>query len=57
MFYRLASEGIASFLHHKRNKALYKTVKAMSISIDAQTNKLMHLENTWVMYGIYNAKL
>ena len=28
----------------------------MSISMDAQRNKLMHLENTLVMYGIYNAK-
>ena len=44
------------FLHHKRNKALHKAVKAMSILMDAQTNKLMHLENTLVMYGIYNAE-
>ena len=28
----------------------------MSISMDAQRNKLMHLENTCVMYGIYNAE-
>ena len=28
----------------------------MSISMDMQRNKLMHLENTLVMYGIYNAK-
>ena len=28
----------------------------MSISMDAQRNKLMHLENTLVMHGIYNAK-
>ena len=28
----------------------------MSISTDAQRNKLMHLENTLVIYGIYNAK-
>ena len=28
----------------------------MSISMDAQRNKLMHLENTLVMYGIYNAE-
>ena len=27
----------------------------MSISIDAQRNKLTHLENTLVMYRIYNA--
>ena len=28
----------------------------MSISMDAQRNKLMHLENSLVMYSIYNAK-
>ena len=52
----LAFEGISSFLHHKRHKALHKAVKTMSISMDMQRNKLMHLENTLVMYGIYNAE-
>ena len=52
----LAFEGIFSFLHHKRHKALHKEVKAMSILMDAQRNKLMHLESTLVMYGIYNAE-
>ena len=28
----------------------------MSISTDTQRNKLMHLENSLVMYGIYNAE-
>ena len=28
----------------------------MSISMNTQRNKLVHLENTLVMYGIYNAK-
>ena len=55
-FIGLAFEGISSFLHHKRHNALYKAVKAMSISADAQRNKLLHLENTLVMYGIYNAE-
>ena len=52
----LAFEGISSFLHHKRHKALDKAAKAMSISTDTQRNKLMHLENTLVMYGINNAE-
>ena len=55
-FIGLAFQGISSFLHHKRHKALHKVVKAMSISMDTQRNKLMHLENTFVMYGIYNAE-
>ena len=29
----------------------------MSISTDAQRNKLMHLENSLIMYGVYNAEL
>ena len=28
----------------------------MSLLTDTQRNKLMHLENTLVMYGIYNAE-
>ena len=28
----------------------------MSIQTDIQQNKLMHLENTLVMYGVYNAE-
>ena len=28
----------------------------MSVTTDIQRNKLMHLENTMVMYGIYNAE-
>ena len=32
-FIGLAFEGISSFLHHKRHKALHKAVKAMSISM------------------------
>ena len=55
-FLGLAFEGISSFLHHKRHKALQKTVKMMSITMDAQRNKLMHLENSLIMYGVYNAK-
>ena len=55
-FIGLAFEGISSFLHHKRHKALHKAVQAMSITMDMQRNKLMHLENTLVMYRIYNTE-
>ena len=50
VFIGLAFESISSFLHHKRRKGLHKTVKAMSISMVTQRNKLMHLEHTLVMY-------
>ena len=55
-FIGLAFEGISSFLHHERHNALHKAVKAMSFLMDMQRNKLMHLENTLVMYRIYNAE-
>ena len=55
-FIGLAFEGISNFLHHKRHAALHKAVKAMSISMDAQRNRFMHLENTLVRYGIDNAE-
>ena len=55
-FLGLPFEGISSFLHHKRHTALNKAVKAMSISSDAQRNKLVHLENSLILYGIYNAE-
>ena len=43
-FIGLAFEGISSFLHHKQHKALQKAVKAM------------HLENSLIMYRVYNAE-
>ena len=54
-FLGLVFEGISSFLHHKRHIALQKAVKMMSITMDAQRNKQMHLENLLIMYGVYNA--
>ena len=55
-FIGLAFEGISSFLHYKRHNTLHKAVKAMSLSLNTHRNKLMHLENTLIMYGIYNAE-
>ena len=34
-FLGLAFEGVSSFLHHKRHRALQKAVKMMSITTDA----------------------
>ena len=55
-FVGLAFEGISSFLHSRRHKALHKAVHTMSSKVDIQRNKLMHLENTLVMYGFYNTE-
>ena len=55
-FLGLTFEGISSFLHHRRHNALQKAVKAMSVAMDTQRNKLMHLENSLIMYGVYNVE-
>ena len=55
-FIGLACEGISSFLHNRRHKALHKAVKAMGSKTTIQHNKLMHLEDSMVIYGIYNAE-
>ena len=55
-FIGLAYEAISNFLHHKCNKALHKAVKAMDSKATIQCNKLMQLENSMLMYGIYNAE-
>ena len=52
----LAYVGTFSFLHNRGHKALHKTVKAMDSKTTIQHNKLMHLEDSMVMYGIYNAE-
>ena len=55
-FVGLAFKGISSFLHNRRHKALHKAVHAMSAKTDIQRNRLMHLEDTLVMYGVYSAE-
>ena len=55
-FIGLAYEGISSFLHHKQNKALHKAVKAMDSKTTIQHSKLIQLENSMFMYGIYSAE-
>ena len=55
-FIGLAYEGISSFLQQKCENALQKAVNAMSNQANIQHNKLMKLDNTILMYGIYNAE-
>ena len=54
-FIGLAYEGISSFLQRKHEDALQKAVLAMNNEADIQCNKLLKLDNTMIMYGIYNA--
>ena len=56
-FVGLAFEGILIFLHNRRHKVLHIAVCALSTKTDIQRNKLRHLENTLVMYGVYNEEM
>ena len=55
-FTGLAYEGISSFLHSERNKALHQVISAMDTKADIQWDKLMHLENSMLMYSVYNTE-
>ena len=51
----LAYEGISSFLHYKRHKALHKAVAVIDKKTNIQHNRIHHLEDTMIMYGVYNS--
>ena len=51
----LAYEGISSFLHHKRHKALHKAVAVMNKKMDVQHNQIHHLEDSMIMHVVYNS--
>ena len=51
----LAYEGISSFLHHKRHKALLKAVAVMNKRSNVQHNWIHHIEDSMIMYGVYNS--
>ena len=51
-FIGLAYEGISSFLHQRRQKALHKAVQAIDNKVDLQCNKIFHLKDSMAMYGV-----
>ena len=55
-FIALAYEGISSFLQRKCEDALQKAVIAVNNEVNFQCNKLLRLDNTMLMYRIYNAE-
>ena len=55
-FIGLAYEGISSFLQGKCDTTLKKAVLAMDNEINIEHNKLLKLEYTMLMYGIYNVE-
>ena len=55
-FIGLAYEGIYSFLQRKCDSTLRRAVQAMDNEINTNLNKLLKLDNTMLMYGIYNVE-
>ena len=55
-FKGLAYEGISSFCQQTCESAIQKAVHAMSNQASIQHNRLMKLDDTMLMYGIYNAE-
>ena len=51
----LVYEGISSFLHHKRHNTLKKAMHDIDKKTDIQHNKIYHLEDTMIMYSVYNS--
>ena len=51
----LTFEGISSFLHHKRYKALQKAVKVLKSKRDIDHYRVYHLKDTMIMYGKYSS--
>ena len=49
-------KGFLVFFKKKHNDALQKTMIAMNSEAEFQCNKLLKLDNTMLMYGIYNAE-
>ena len=52
----MAYEGFSSFLHNRRHKALHCAVKAMESKTNIQCNKLVHLQDSMVMYRVYSTE-
>ena len=51
----MAYEGISRLLQQKLENALQKAVHVMSDQASIQCNRLMKLDDTMLMYGIYDA--
>ena len=55
-FVGLTYEGISSFPQTKCEDALQKAMIAMNNEVNFPCNKLLKLDNTMLMYGVYNAE-
>ena len=53
-FIGLAYEGISSFLQHKWERALQQAMHTMDKRKSIEWNRVFHLEDYMIMYGVYN---
>ena len=53
-FIGLAFEGISSYLQHKSQKALQQAMHTMNKRINIERNRVFHMEDSMMMYGVYN---
>ena len=53
-FIGLTFEGISSFLQNKWEKALQQAMHTMNKRVNTERNRVFHLEDSMIMYGIYN---
>ena len=51
----LVFDGISSFLHHKRHRALNKAIKEINERQNIEHNRIYHLEDTMITYSKYNS--
>ena len=56
-FIGLTCEGISSFLQHKWEKALQQAMHTMNKRVNIEWNRVFHLEDSMIMYGIYNVDI
>ena len=50
----MAYEGISSFLWYKQEKALQQAMHTMNKRVNIEWNRVFHLEDSMIMYGVYN---
>ena len=56
-FIGLAYEGISRFLQHKWEKALQQAMHIMNKKASIEWNRVVHLEDSMIMYGVYNVDI
>ena len=47
---------ISSYLHNQEQRALWEAFGPMENNVNLARNKILHLENSMLIYGIYNAE-